>query len=383
MQVTVTVRDARGRLVGDLARSDFELSENGVPQRITHFDQGRVPVSLGVALDVSQSMYGQRMADAQQALRRFLVELLDPSDEAFLVVFNHDPHLQSPWTQGPSRAYARLEEVRPYGATAIYDALGMALPLFAARSHARAALVLISDGSDTASDATPTDVRRQIRRSDAFVYAVGIDAAERRPINDRVNTRLLREITGESGGYTEVIHDSLELAAATERIAEELRHQYTLGYTPSGAPRRALPPHPGPGPRRRLRRPRAPRLRRVGRAVTIVRGESSARRAPGGLARHACRREVFVSTSPATWRANVPLARRAAARSSCGRGRARRPHDSRRRRQGRAKTNTAFPARGLRISGIRSGRDDARPARAAERGRRRRRRRTACRRPRR
>ena len=236
VQVTVTVRDARGRLVGDLDRSDFELSEDGAPQRITHFDRGRVPVSLGVALDISQSMYGQRMADAQQALRRFLVELLDPSDEAFLVVFNHDPHLRSPWTTGPSGVYDRLEEVRPYGATAIYDALGMALPLFAARSHARAALVLISDGSDTASDATPTDVRRQIRRSDAFVYAVGIDAAERRPINDRVNTRLLREITGESGGYTEVIHDSLELAAATERIAEELRHQYTLGYTPAAPP---------------------------------------------------------------------------------------------------------------------------------------------------
>ena len=236
VQVTVTVRDARGRLVGDLARSDFELSEDGVRQEITHFDRGRVPVSLGVALDVSQSMYGQRMAEAQQALRRFLVELLDPSDEAFLVVFNHDPHLRSPWTKGPSRAYGRLEDVRPYGATAIYDALGMALPLFTERSHARAALVLISDGSDTASDATPTDVRRQIRRSDAFIYAVGIDAPERRPINDRVNVRLLREITGESGGYTEVIHDSVELVAATERIAEELRLQYSLGYTPSASP---------------------------------------------------------------------------------------------------------------------------------------------------
>ena len=234
--VTVTVRDGDGRLVGDLTRSDFELFEDGARQQISHFDRGRVPVSLGVALDVSQSMYGQRMADAQAALRRFLVELLDPTDEAFLVAFNHDPHLAAPWTLQPSRAYARLEDVRPYGATAIYDALGMALPLFAERSHTRAALVLISDGSDTASDATPTDVRRQIRRSDAFVYAVGIDAPERRPINDRVNTRLLREITGESGGYTEVIHDSFELVAATERIAEELRNQYTLGYTPSAPP---------------------------------------------------------------------------------------------------------------------------------------------------
>lgn len=236
VQVTVTVRDADGRLVGDLGRSDFEILEDGRPQPITQFDRGRVPVSLGVVLDVSESMYGRRMEDARFALRRFLVDLLEPTDEAFLVVFNHDPHLEEPWTTGPQRLQGRLDDVRPYGATAIYDAMDMALPLFASRSHARAALVLISDGSDTASDATSTDVRRAIRRSDAFVYAVGIDATEHRPINDRVNPRVLREITDESGGYTEIIHDSPDLVPATERIAEELDHQYTLGYTPTREP---------------------------------------------------------------------------------------------------------------------------------------------------
>ena len=236
VQVTATVRDSAGRLVGDLGRDDFEILEDGRPQPITQFDRGRVPVSLGVVLDISESMYGRRIEDAQFALQRFLVDLLEPTDEAFLIVFNHDPHLEASWTLGPQRLRGRLDNVRPYGATAIYDALDMALPLFASRSHARAALVLISDGSDTASDATPTDVRRAIRRSDAFVYAVGIDATERRPINDRVNARVLREITDESGGYTEIIHDSPDLGPATERIAEELNHQYTLGYTPTRAP---------------------------------------------------------------------------------------------------------------------------------------------------
>ncbi len=236
VQVTATVRDGDGRLVGDLVRDDFEILEDGRPQPITQFDRGRVPVSLGVVLDVSESMYGRRMEDARFALRRFLVDLLEPTDEAFLVVFNHDPRLEEPWTAGPHRLQGRLDDVRPYGATAIYDAMDMALPLFASRSHARAALVLISDGSDTASDATPTDVRRAIRQSDAFVYAIGIDATEHRPINDSVNPRVLREITDESGGYTEIIHDSPDLAPATERIAEELNHQYTLGYTPTRAP---------------------------------------------------------------------------------------------------------------------------------------------------
>lgn len=236
VKVTATVRDAEGRLVGDLTRDDFEIFEDGRPQRITQFDRGRVPVSLGVVLDVSQSMLGQRMDDARAALRRFLVDLLEPGDEVFLMVFNHDPMLEAPWTLGPSRLRGRLDRVRPYGATAIYDALMMALPMFTARAHDRAAVVLISDGSDTASDVTREDVRWQIRLSDAFVYAVGIDAPERRPINDRVNARLLRDITAESGGYAEVISDSPDLAPATERIAEELNHQYTLAYAPTRPP---------------------------------------------------------------------------------------------------------------------------------------------------
>lgn len=232
VQVTVTVRDADGRLVGDLTRDDFEIFEDGRPQQISHFQNGRVPVSLGILVDISESMHGQRMVDASGALDRFLVDLLEPTDEAFLVVFNHDPALHEDWTPGPASLGGRLRDVRPYGATAMYEAMTMALPQFRTRTHQRAAVVVISDGSDTASDIGLGEVRQALRRSDAFVYAVAIDAPEARPINDRVNTRALREITGESGGYTEVIRDSPDLAAATERIAEELNHQYTLGYSP-------------------------------------------------------------------------------------------------------------------------------------------------------
>ena len=238
VQVTASVRDGDGRLRGDLTREDFEVFEDGKLQSVTHFERGRVPVSLGILLDVSESMYGQRIDDATFALDHFLVDLLQPSDEVFLVVFNHDPTLENSWTVRPESLAGRLSTVRPYGATAIYDAMMTALPLFTARSHQRAAVVLISDGSDTASDARIGDVRRQIRMSDAFVYAVGIDAPETRPLNDRVNPGALREITDESGGYTEVVHDSPDLLPATERIAEELNHQYTLGYVPDHPPDR-------------------------------------------------------------------------------------------------------------------------------------------------
>ena len=233
VQMAATVVDEEGRLVGDLRREDFEVFEDGERQTLTQFTSDRVPLSLGVVLDISQSMYGQRMDDARLALDRFLGNLLDPEDEVFVIVFNHTSQVAVPWTQGPRQLLYRLDDIRPHGGTSIYDAMMEALPLFDVREHQRAAVVLISDGSDTGSDANVRDVRRRLRRSDAFVYAIAIDSPDTRPINDRVNPYALREITSESGGYTEVVHDSPELGPATARIAEELNSQYTLGYVPS------------------------------------------------------------------------------------------------------------------------------------------------------
>ena len=233
VQMAATVVDEDGRLVGDLRRDDFEIFEDGQPQELTHFSRERVPLSIGVVLDISQSMFGQRIDDARLALDQFLTDRLDPGDEVFISVFNHEPRVAVPWTIGPRQLRNRLEDIRPYGGTSIYDAMMAALPLFGTRNHPRAAVVLISDGSDTGSVADVRDVRRQLRRNAAFVYAIAIDAPDTRPINDRVNPYALREITTESGGYTEVVHDSPELGPATARIADELNHQYMLGYRPS------------------------------------------------------------------------------------------------------------------------------------------------------
>ena len=233
VQMAATVVDADGRLVGDLGRDDFEIFEDGQPQPLTHFTRERVPLSLGVVLDVSQSMFGQRIDDARLALDQFLTDRLDVGDEVFISVFNHEPSIAVPWTVGPRELRNRLDDIRPWGGTSIYDAMMNALPMFGERKHPRAAVVLISDGSDTGSLADVRDVRRQLRRNAAFVYAIAIDAPDTRPINDRVNPFALREITTESGGYTEVVHDSPELGPATARIAEELNHQYMLGYRPT------------------------------------------------------------------------------------------------------------------------------------------------------
>jgi len=230
VEVAVTVTDNSGRLITGLTKDDFEVFEDGDAQPVTQFSDVRTPVSVGVLLDTSDSMRGQPIVDARMAVDRFMAELLDPEDEAFVAAFNHLPRILSMWTAPPSRLAGRFESERPSGGTAIYDALFAAAPMFRRRHLTRAALILISDGADTASDRSASESRDMLRRSDAFVYAIAVDSATEQRVSTRVNPETLRELTGPSGGYTEVIRSYTDIAPATERIADELNSQYTLGY---------------------------------------------------------------------------------------------------------------------------------------------------------
>jgi Ca-activated chloride channel homolog len=227
--VTVTVHDGDNRIITGLSRDDFEIFEDGAPQAVTQFTNERVPISLGILLDASDSMRGQPIVDARAALDRFVADLLQAGDEAFVASFNHVPTLVEAWTRPPSTLKGRLDALQPWGSTAIYDALAASAFLFNSRQHSRAALVVISDGSDTASDLSLLQTRDMLRRADPFVYAVAIDSPKSLA-SARVNAEALREITAPSGGYTEVVKGAEELVAATERIANELNHQYMLGY---------------------------------------------------------------------------------------------------------------------------------------------------------
>ncbi len=230
--ITATVTDGEGRPVTGLLRDAFEVYEDGILQRITQFTRERVPIGLGVLLDISDSMYGRRMEDARSAVDTLLFELLDPADEFFLMAFNHRPRPLTGWTREQGDVRHALAGLRPSGGTAIYDAILDALPLVATRTRQRAAILVISDGADTASTATLRELRPALRRSDAFVYAIAIDSPDRQPINTRVNPAALREITAQSGGRTEIVESSAQLAGAAASIAEELNSQYVLGYTP-------------------------------------------------------------------------------------------------------------------------------------------------------
>jgi len=232
VSTAVTVRDGEGRLITTLGKGDFTVEEDGVPQPITQFTKERVPVSLSLTLDISDSMRGQRMVDARAALATFLDRLLAVEDEASLLGFNHETRMFGEWTTERAGLRAKLEAIRPSGGTALYDAIDASLPQFESRQHPRAAILLVSDGADTASDRTPTELKQKLVRSDVFLYAIGIDSTDARN-STRINPFTLNELTSQGGGYTEIIRSTAELGPATERIADELNHQYMIGYTPT------------------------------------------------------------------------------------------------------------------------------------------------------
>jgi Ca-activated chloride channel family protein len=236
--VSATVRDAEGRLATGLPRDAFEIYEDGVLVPTAQFTNERVPVGLGLLLDVSDSMFGRKLRDAQEAAERFLLKLLAPTDAFFVMAFNHETRLLFGWKESPDGVHDALSRLKPTGSTAIYDAISASMPFIEHRPRERGAIVLITDGEDSASEVSLHDLRPALLRTDAFVYAIAIDSRETQAIANKLNVGALNDITNQSGGRTEVVRSSGDLDLATANIAEELNKQYVLGYSS---------PNPGDG----------------------------------------------------------------------------------------------------------------------------------------
>ena len=131
VNVTATVADSTGRFVPGLTKDDFIVYEDDVRQTVSQFSAERVPVSLGIALDTSGSMAGEKIEAAREALDRFLSELLDERDEVFVYRFSDTPSLVQGWTTNKSSLSRTLDRIVPEGGTALYDAVSDAVPMAA------------------------------------------------------------------------------------------------------------------------------------------------------------------------------------------------------------------------------------------------------------
>jgi Ca-activated chloride channel homolog len=228
----VTVREKNGRLVTNLTEHDFVIKEDGHPQPLTHFTAERTPLGVALVIDTSQSLRGEPIEVTRAAARRFFGSSLRPDDEVALVSFNHVVTVAAGWTTERSKLRTALDALTPTGSTALYDAVFKTLSLFPQRSLQRAAIVVISDGADSASNRTATQLKREPAGTDIFLYWIAVDHVEARPAT-RINPSTNAELAAQGNGYSEVIHKTDELDAALTRVADELNHQYTMSYEPS------------------------------------------------------------------------------------------------------------------------------------------------------
>src|SRR5688500_17160330 len=135
INVTATVSDDDGRFAAGLTMDDFKVYEDGVLQEITHFSSERVPVSLGIVLDTSGSMTDDKMSAARSAIDRLIFDLLGPDDELFFEQFAASVFVRQGWTTDRRAISRAVGSVDAAGGTAMYDAIGEAIPIAGEGRH--------------------------------------------------------------------------------------------------------------------------------------------------------------------------------------------------------------------------------------------------------
>jgi len=236
--LTVTHRD-RNRPVGELTAADFRVFEDGVEQDVSLLDHERLPLSLCIVLDVSNSMTVQRTRLARAAINATLAGLLD-DDEAAVIGFAGLVNVVVPWTPARSIEPMRWHEWGQGDSTALFDALQTALQAIDEASNPRPVILLVSDGGENTSAISLRQIVTTRRQSETLVYAF----RPREPVSTvppdiAVWSRerdYLPELVGESGGLILEMRTTQVAEEAASRFLDELDEQYTLGYVPKKPP---------------------------------------------------------------------------------------------------------------------------------------------------
>ena len=234
----VGVKDPANRFLTDLTQSNFHVFDDGHPQQISHFGKSDRPVTLGLVVDNSGSMFAKSAIVRQSAVA--LVRAGNPQDEVFPVEFNDHVTFGLPgdtaFTGSIPDLIEALSQHAPGGRTALYDGLTAALHHLSAGSNGRKAIVLISDGGDNVSKTKWPAVKALVESSSAAIYAIGIfgmDDPDRNP-------GVLKHLAEMSGGEYFHIDNIFALPDVCKTIAADIRNTYTLAFTPAPDTRPAL-----------------------------------------------------------------------------------------------------------------------------------------------
>jgi len=228
VSLTVTVTDQQGRYLAGLDRRAFAVYEDDVRQEISFFSDRDAPASVGVVFDVSGSMSGEKIIRAREALARF-VQTSHPEDEYSLISFNKSAELLLDRTRDGEALLAQFGGIHPQGNTALYDAVALGLEALSSSRYAKRALIVISDGEDNRSRSTLDQVKRKTQESGVTIYTILIG-----PLLPRSNGgAVMDQLASASGGKSFFPGGAEAMSEAFERIALELRHQYSIGYAPA------------------------------------------------------------------------------------------------------------------------------------------------------
>ncbi|HVQ30530.1 MAG TPA: VWA domain-containing protein [Vicinamibacteria bacterium] len=176
VRVPVSVLDKDGRPVMGLKGPDFHVLENGKPQEVTLFSGERRPLRLALALDLSGSMRS-KVTEVQSALRHF-IDLLEPQDEIMVLTFNDNVHTLQDFTSDRARLGKVFDMLEPVGGTALYDAAFESIRRVAGAPAESKAVVIVSDGVDTTSAVSFSQLREYARRSEVPVFSIGLGGAD-------------------------------------------------------------------------------------------------------------------------------------------------------------------------------------------------------------
>jgi len=226
-EVHVNVTDERDRPVGNLQKENFRVFEDRKEQQITVFKHEDAPISLGLVIDNSRSIEPRKQRLDAAALS--FVRKSNPVDETFIVHFDDTARIDRDFTDSIPALEGALAGVKPFGQTAIFDALILALEHMENAKHLKKAILLITDGVDNSSKHTMSEAVEATRRSRVAVYTVGLLSMS----GGQKAEDALIHIAEASGGHAYFPNDVDEARMYMERVARDLREQYTLGYFPT------------------------------------------------------------------------------------------------------------------------------------------------------
>lgn len=231
VELHVSVMDGLGRPVGGLRQENFRITENNIDQRITVFKHEDMPVSLGLVLDNSRSIE-PRKARLDAAALSF-VENSNPDDETFIVHFDFEARLSRPFTQERKLLEQDLKGSKPYGQTALFDGMLLALDSMKDATHQKKVLLLVTDGIDNSSKGTLQQVLERVKREHVMVFVIGLLSQS----GGLQAEEDLDKIAQVSGGRAYFPNTPEDARIMMDIIARDIREQYTLAYLPSNAQR--------------------------------------------------------------------------------------------------------------------------------------------------